>query len=177
MMDKDLRLISIDPGTSNCGIAFWKLRGDNLNIKDLKTLTLTIDNNLNVESRIWMLYEYFNNIFRDFKPLQVAHEGSFMNRFRPMAYGPIYTSINVIRHSFLEYSGNINRIFEYPPKLVKSYIWKGTANKTDMLKGLMKIKELMPYINNNQTEHEIDAMAIGYSHLLNIRYFPELLLY
>jgi len=41
---------------------------------------------------------------------------------------------------------------------------------------LKKIKELLPFIKEDkQTEHEIDAIAIGYTHIINIRKHLEIL--
>ena len=169
-------MVSIDPGTIHCGVVIWELDDNTLNIKNTENFTIEINPNLILEERLWALYDIFYNIFLETNVLHLAHESAFLNRFRPMAYGPIYTSINIIRKSFYDYSFNFNRIFAYPPKLVKATVAKGTANKNDMLLAVKSINELQPFILDNESEHEIDALAIGYTHLLNLRNFKELLL-
>ena len=169
-------MVSVDPGTIHCGVVIWELDDITLNIINTQNFTIEIDPNLILEERLWMLYDIFFNIFTETNTLHLAHESAFLNRFRPMAYGPIYTSINIIRKSFYDYSFNFKRAFAYPPKLVKATIVKGTANKNDMLLAVRTIKELQPFILGNETEHEIDALAIGYTHLLNLRNMNELML-
>ena len=45
-----------------------------------------------------------------------------------------------------------------------------------MLKAVSEIKELKQFIRGNETEHEIDAIAIGYTHLNLIKNVNEVLL-
>jgi len=171
-----MRIISIDPGTMHCGVVVWFINPNNLSIRDMLSFTIEVNPNLNVEDRIWLLKEKLLDIYIDFNPIHLAHESAFLNRLRPMAYGPIYTTINVIRKSFIDYSGSFNSIFSYPPKLVKSFVSKGTANKDDMRSAVTNLKELQPFLTGYESEHEIDALAIGYGHILNIRQLNELLL-
>jgi len=172
-----MRLISIDPGTTTCGIAIWDI-GDNFNIIDLTSFTLVIDRDIYLETRISMIRDYIFNIIKDVEPFQLIHESGFIDRFRPQAYGPIYAVIYNIREAFklyFNYSDD-ERIFMYPPKNVKARLATGTADKSGMLEAVSSIDELKPFITLAETEHAIDAIAIGYTHLLNIREMPELLL-
>jgi len=172
-----MRLISIDPGTATCGVAIWDI-DDNFNIMNLTSFTLNIDRNIYLETRISMMRDYLFNIIKDVEPFQLIHESGFIDRFRPQAYGPIYAVIYNIREAFkfyFNYSDD-ERIFMYPPKSVKARLTSGTADKFSMLEAVSNIDELKPFITLAETEHAIDAIAIGYTHILNIRDMPELLL-
>lgn len=169
-------MVSVDPGTIHCGVVIWDINDKTLKINNTQNFTIEIDPNLLLEERLWLLHDIFFNIFIETDSLHLAHESAFLNRFRPMAYGPIYASINIIRKSFYDYSCNYNRIFAYPPKMVKATLVKGTANKNDMLEAVSKTKELQPFILGDESEHAIDALAIGYTHLLNIRKINEIIL-
>ena len=175
-----MTIVSIDPGTLHCGVAVWKLDNKTLSIKNIKTFTIEIDNNYDLEDRLTLLKKRLTNLWENIDeiPLHLVHESAFMNRLRPQAYGPIYTTIYIIRKSFLSYYkiNNKDRIFAYPPKLVKSFIIKGDANKNDILNGVKKTEELITFIDETkQSEHEIDAIAIGYTHIVNIRNYKEIL--
>lgn len=170
-----MKFISIDPGTSTCGVALWLL-DNKFNIVTLRGFTIHIDTTIPLDIRIQKLYEVLYNIYYDYQPLQVAHESAFINRFRPQAYGPIYTSIYMIRKAYTDLYG-FNGLFAYPPKLVKAAVSKGTAKKIDMYDAYHSIPELKRFITNLEDEHTIDAILIGYTHLLNIRAMPEILLF
>jgi len=169
-------MMSIDPGTVTCGVAIWNINNQNLNIDNLDSFTIYINDDIPVENRIHLLYEYFLSLFLEYIPFQVAHEAAFINRFRPMAYGPIYASIYSIRKAYIDLFHDSNRLFGYPPKTVKSFVATGKADKKDMLNAVNSIKELKKYIKGTETEHEIDAIAIGYTHLNFIRNVNEILL-
>jgi len=168
-----MRMVSVDPGTVTCGVAVWDI-DDNFNISSLYSFTIYIDNNLDLNTRLNNLYNIFKEIMKDLQPYQLAHESGFINRFRPQAYGPIYTTIYLLELAYKEIISPYG-IFSYSPKYVKSIVSSGDANKDDMLLAVNKIKEVKQYLTGYETEHEIDAIAIGYSHLLNIRYMPEIL--
>ena len=168
-----MRLVSVDPGTVTIGVAVWDIN-DTLTIDRLTSFTVYIPEFLPLNKRLDLIYHTFKDIFMDTEPFQLAHESGFINRFRPQAYGPIYTTIYLIKQAYTETIGDYG-MFAYPPKMVKAVVSKGTADKNDMLKAVNSIKELQPFITAKETEHEIDAMAIGYTHLLNIRNYPEIL--
>jgi len=170
-----MRMISIDPGTVTCGVATWGIDSSNFKVKNISTFTITIDTHMPLEFRLSKLYEVLHNLILDIKPHQYVHESAFMNRLRPQAYGPIFAAIMMIRKAYLDYNSNFG-LFMYPPKSIKSVVSTGDANKNDMLQAVSSIKELSIFLTGEEDEHQIDAMAIGYTHLLNIRSQPEILL-
>ena len=168
-----MRLVSVDPGTVTCGVAVWDI-DDRLAISSLYSFTIYINDKLSLNKRMDKLYYIFKDIFTETKPFQLAHESGFINRFRPQAYGPIYTTIYLVRQAFTEIIGDYG-LFGYPPKTVKASVSKGYADKDDMFTAVNGIEEIKRFITGNESEHEIDAIAIGYTHLKNIREYPEIL--
>lgn len=169
-----MRLVSIDPSTTTCGVAIIDL-DHSYNITNIESFTIVIDNKLSVEARLYRLYTIMLDLLQDTVPYQLVHETGFIDRFRPMAYGPLYTSIHYIRKAFTELYGS-NGMFGYSPKTVKSRVSTGNAGKLDMLDAVSGIPELNIWLTGMETEHDIDAIAIGYNHILNLRERPELIL-
>jgi len=168
-----MRLISVDPGTVTCGVAVWDLNNE-FKIDNLYSFTIFVDSDIDLNKRMDRLYNIFNNVFNELQPFQLAHESGFINRFRPQAFGPIYTTIYLIRQAFINEISNYG-LFSYPPKMVKAFVSTGGADKDDMFKAVNNIKEVKPFLTGFETEHEIDAIAIGYTHINNIRMYPEIL--
>ena len=171
-----MRLLSIDPGTVTCGICIMDIDIPSFKVVNINTTTLYINNELDLETRLVTLYNYIRNLVIEIQPEQFAHEAGFINRFRPQAYGPIYAAIFMMRKAYRDVLP-FNNMFSYPPKSVKAVMSTGTAGKDDMLLAVTKNKELKRFITGYETEHEIDAIAIGYTHLLNIRNNFELLFF
>lgn len=171
--------ISVDPGTSTCGVVIWNIlfKNKKVIIKDINTFTITISRDIYVEERIKIIYDTMVNIIKINNPIFLVHESGFLDRFRPMAFGPIYATILNIRQAFRDVynTKNDEYLFMYPPKLVKAKVNTGNANKFDMFNAVNSIKELKPFLIGYESEHVIDALAIGYTHILNIRETPEIL--
>lgn len=172
-----MKMVSVDPGTSTCGVAIWDIN-DKFEIVSLNSLTIKVNTDIYLDTRILTVYDLLLNIFKEEKPMVLVHESGFIDRFRPQAYGPIYATIFIIRNSFRKYMETVNDdyIFQYPPKMVKALMSTGEAGKLDMLKAVKDNKELSPFLTDVESEHAIDAIAIGYTHLTNLRFMPELLL-
>jgi len=170
-----MKMISIDPGTITCGVAVWDIDDNSFLIKHINTFTIILDAHLDLEFRLDILYNVLSNTVKEIKPLHYVHESAFINRFRPQAYGPIFAAIIMIRKAYLDFNRNTG-LFKYPPKSVKAIMDTGDANKLDMLEAVKRVKELSVFLRGDEDEHQIDAMSIGYVHLLNIRAQPELLL-
>ncbi|MGE3593076.1 MAG: hypothetical protein AB7G52_11385, partial [Arcobacter sp.] len=69
------------------------------------------------------------------------------------------------------------KIFKYAPRYIISNVGAGgNANKEDMLSNILTIGELMVHIDvKNMSEHEIDAVAIAYTTLKEIRTYPMIM--
>ena len=169
-----MRVMGVDPGTMTCGVGFIDL-DERFNIVNSFSFTIVIDGKIDLNERLDLLYHKLKDIIVYYNPYLLVHESGFINRFRPQAYGPIYTSIYLINRAWIDIKGAHN-IFSYPPKLVKSLVSTGDADKGDMLYAITNNPELNKFLTGRETEHEVDALLIAYSHILNIRATPEVLL-
>ena len=168
-------MLSVDPGTVTIGIAVWDIDPNTLAIRNIITYTPYVNKDLNMEHRLFYIRNLFINIVEEHQPYMIAHENAFLHRFRPMAYGPLYTIISHLREAFFNNFGMYN-VYGYSPKSIKMNMIKGNADKDDMYLAVSSNKELSKYVNQYTDEHQIDAIAIGYTHLINIRKTPELLI-
>ena len=172
-----MTLVSVDPSTTTWGVATWEL-DDNFNIIDIDSYTITIPKDIYIETRINIAYGMLSRHLERVLPYQLVHESGFLDRFRPMAYGPLSAAIFCLRNAFknlYELNDDVG-IFQYPPKTVKASVMKGDADKDDMEIAVNSILELKPFLTGIESEHAIDAIAIGYTHIKNLRMYPELLL-
>ena len=162
-------IMSVDPGTVNCGIVFWEL-DDKLNIVNIYTYNIKLSDNLDVFMRILELENIVKNMIVKYQPIWLAIEAGFINRFRPQAYGPISNTIFVIKKQVFEFN-QLPTFTEIPPKKVKQLIGAtGSGDKDAVKKAVSKIKEITDKINlDTVTEHQIDALAIGYVFINELR--------
>jgi len=173
-------IVGIDPGTNYAGYVTFTLDND-FNIVHIEPFLINLYDNIPSyhTGTVFDRLQYLDLIVRDRfyrdQPIQLAIEAGFINRFRPQAYGPIANAIYVIENAYRHVLG-MSSIFEYPPKTVKATLITGNANKKDIYTAVSNIPELSKYLYPNISEHEVDAMAIGYTHILRLRKVPELLL-
>jgi len=170
-----MKLIGIDPGTNYCGVATFTV--ENFTITNLETRLIDstwIDTGL--FDKLLNVYNETYKIFLETLPIWLAIEAGFINRFRPAAYGPISKCIFSIEKAYYDATG-LKNITELPPSIVKKFISQnGLATKGDMLTAVSNIPEISKFLKGNETEHEIDAIAIGYTKLKTFLDYPELLL-
>lgn len=168
-----MKMMSVDPGTSTCGVALWDI-DDKFNITGMNSFTITIPTTIELDKRLAMLNITIKKIVAEELPMHLAHEAAFIHRFRPQAYGPIYAAIYLIRNAYSDIMGDAG-MFAYPPKTVKAAVSTGDAGKDDMFAAANGIPEIKKHLTGKESEHAIDAILIGYTHLLNIRAVPEML--
>lgn len=171
-------IASIDPGPTTCGVAFYTICDNTFQVLDLISYTVEVNSTVYLENRINIIYNRIKELMYIHRPFQLVHETSFLDRFRPMAVIPLSISIYLLRSIFKDMYGlgDHRGIFGYPPKSIKASMIKGDANKHDMFDAVTTIPELKSFITGLESEHEIDAIAIGYTHIKNFREQPELLL-
>lgn len=172
-------IIGIDPG-NNLGVSVFTL-DTNLNIKSITThfrfledypSALTEDKKL---ARLIYLQQLPYHLVNLYNPIAVGMETAFMNSRFPTAVMALSQYVSTIELNFINANSFI-KFFKYPPKYIKKFINTGDANKKDMLAGIKKIKEITDVLDlNNKTEHEIDATAIAYVTLQEIRLYPLVL--
>jgi len=177
------KLLGIDPGTNFCGVSIFTIESLD-KIVDVRTELIDISNPIYTDLsndlfyRLHRLEEAIKKLCLTeypFMPIALGIEAGFINRFRPAAYGPLAKSSFIIEHAFKDITGS-NLIVEYPPSIIKKRVSRqGLATKSDMLTAVLNNDELSPWLIGMETEHEIDAIAIGYCLLEDIRERPEIL--
>lgn len=178
-MEENFNIIGIDPG-NNLGISVFTL-DTNLNIKNIITHFMCLEDypsNLSYDkklSRLLYLQQLPYRLVNLYNPIAVGIETAFMNSRFPQAVMALSQYVSTIELNFIRANSFI-KFFKYPPKYIKKLIDTGDANKKDMLSGIKKIKEIADVFDTiGKTEHEIDATAIAYVTLQEIRTFPLVL--
>lgn len=173
--DSDYHIVGIDPGT-NLGIAVYRVNVSNgrFIIKDIIKHTINLklieNHNPNID-KLNYIRGFILSILVRYEPIAVGMETAFLARFANAVIRLTqYTTI--IEQTIYNYNPYI-LFYGIPPKLVKKLIGAtGSADKTDMFNNILKIEELKPFITMTETEHEIDAMSIGYIVHNHIKKYP-----
>ena len=175
-------VVGIDPG-NNLGVSILTVSYDNgsFTIKRIEPHTFVLDNyKLNVMldrhvSRLIYLKEIITKICHAYQPLVVCLESAFMNSRFPKAVITLSTYVTAAELAIVEHN-NFIKVFKYAPKYIKSEVCTGDADKKDMKKAISKIKELNSLMKINElSEHAIDATAMAYVGVKEIRQHPILL--
>lgn len=168
----NIKLIGIDPGIHNCGVAICEYDPDNqkLIVKDFFTIHASeLARKFNKKDSIaygsifslFLLEKEFNDIFNEYQPDYIGSEDAFYNPRTPNAFISLKSCINSIKRVLYTYRKKLNLI---APKLAKATVIKATANKNDMMSAITKLPDLV--IEKDVTdivEHEADAIGIAYT--------------
>ena len=174
-------IVGIDPSTNYIGLANFFI-DDDLNLVDIETTTIYTVNieppsNFNRQEFVNnYLFNFLTNYFLTYPVLGLAIESAFINKFRISSYGPLTRVIQTIKLSYFNVYGNINRIIEYAPLLVKKHIGKEFFTDKKGTQEAIKNSYLNNFIKKDITEHEYDAIAIANLLYKDIKSNPEFLL-
>jgi Holliday junction resolvasome RuvABC endonuclease subunit len=178
----NIRLLGIDPGVNNTGIAIFDLDFFHKKILSIEAYTLVnsklpnytgLDEEFFPERtvKLYKLKAAINYVLNSVNPCIVACESPFYNRLRPMAYGSLLEVLNAIHVSIIEYNHNV-QFYTIEPLLVKKTIGAGMMKgKVDVKDSMLKRNDIMSVLKNNidaLDEHSIDAIAVGYSFLARL---------
>lgn len=171
-------IIGIDPG-NNTGISILNIDANTLKLLHIHTLFFKLENyssNIiedNLLSKLVYIKEIVHYLSNTYNPIVVGIESAFMNTRFPKAIINLSQYVGTLELEF-KLCNNFTKVLKYAPKYIKSIISTGDADKKDMSKGISKIKEIKNLVPNIKelTEHEIDAIAIGYVTLEEIRKYP-----
>ena len=173
-------LLGIDPGVNNCGFAVADVDEkfcvvETHNVKNARKFT---DQEKEMErefnTRVVKVTAIMNKLveFLDKYPKinYVAIEAPFYNHLTPQAYGSLLEVISALKYNVLIPRGIKFRMLE--PMLVKKlFANKGMAKKEIMKQFLISKKQsgdiVMEADIETLTEHEIDAVAVTYVHVLS----------
>lgn len=174
-------LVAVDPG-SNTGVAIYSLDPVTLSIVSVDTFTYALNNYVSEHidiglERNQLLGGMCSRVSELYRPNVLAMESAFLNSRFPKAVMQLSQYTSTVEQTFYRMN-NFIKIYRYPPKYIKRYIGAGgNADKDDMTAAVMKIPELSDkLVFNGLTEHEIDAVAVGYITVTYLRRYPHLLI-
>jgi len=175
----EYHILSFDPGLSFSGWAYSKIE-DNKNLFYIEEFGMITPNKtvghkeyrevVNTYGQriitLSLLRDMVRELFTTYNPDFVVSEDAFFNPRRPGAYEALIHWILMVS---LVLKDEFNKpLFRIPPKLVKKFISQdGTSNKLGVQEAIFKHKDIVfnpKYSGDIElTEHEGDAIAIGYS--------------
>lgn len=170
-------IIGIDPG-NNMGVSIFTIDTETLSIVNICTEFYILEHYISmytldkVQSKLEYISIIIKNLIDKYRPVAIGIETAFMNSRFPKAVMYLSQYVGMIEYTCINYNSFIH-IFKYMPKYIKAKISTGDATKVDMLTGISKIPEVykcLPKII--LTEHEVDATAICYVMLTEIRTYP-----
>jgi len=178
-----LKLIGIDPGTNYIGVSILTIQSKDLTITNIETVALDVSKinnicfvNKNLMYRLAVLTELIYNVMKFHNPAAVGMESPFINSLRPASVVPLSQSVQAIEYGIYNFRDSMP-VGKYPPSTVKNAVGaKGGADKIEILDALLTIDELKLNVNFNRiTDHEVDATAIAYALLQDVRNNPLIL--
>jgi len=171
------KIIGIDPGTTNLGLAVMSVDIKTMLILNTTALTfnaakLISKDNWNCEvhsdrfDRILSLKESLMQTFMLYHPNVVCVESPFFGRSHPNAFQALTEVLTAIRDVLYQYNPWTELILVSPSEAKQAIMAKGNATKEIMKEKLLLLASefhLDPRLNINELdEHSIDAIAIAY---------------
>ena len=169
-------ILSFDPGLSFSGWSYSEVDDKVFCVKEFGMLTpnKTVDHKSHREDvsvygkriiTLSILRDMMRELMTKYNPDFVVSEDAFFNPRRPGAYEAllhwILTVSLLLRDEFKK------PLYKIPPKLVKKFIsGVGTSDKEGVQAAIFKHKDILfssELKNFTLTEHEGDAIAIGYT--------------
>lgn len=175
-------IISIDPGT-NMGVAIYTLDSDSGLVVGISTHVYSLNNHIctthklnNLLLKTQAIERACTSLYNLYKPVAMVVEAAFLNSKFPKAVMQLSHFIATIDNTMFRLNPLI-KFFRYPPTYVKMGIGAGgNADKVAMRKQVSSIPEITNFLDVSKvSEHEVDALAIGYVGIMNIRDRPHVL--
>lgn len=177
------KVISIDPGTDNLGFAVLDVTYDDFKIIKTVSKTITASKLVTEESwisqvhgyrmaRIQKLKEVLINNFNNIEPAFIVCESPFFNPRMPGAFQPLAEILFAIKEAVLEHNWWLPLYLIDPSTIKKSVKAPGNADKTVMKKCVDELTDINyegDVLIKDLDEHSIDAIAVGYCHVRNLR--------
>lgn len=177
MASKTIRILSFDPGVGQMGWAvtdydcttgrshvlkYGLIKGDQV-AKELRKIMLPeFSKQYTV---LCAIRDTVKLLMSEYRPDYVVSEGPFAHRF-VQAYASLKLVVDRLRQASHEVLNK--NTYEVQPTEVKLLIFgKGTANKDEVKAGVLKCKDMTIKASKvnpieHASEHEIDAIAVGY---------------
>ncbi|MNF35468.1 Crossover junction endodeoxyribonuclease RuvC [compost metagenome] len=188
--NEPLRVLSIDPGSYNTGIAHWHwdigtLPYDMVNAYTLKFPDSDKRYNKIREmgtdriARLYHLDDSLGDILEEFRPHMVICESNYKGRFAD-AYATLVECVAVIRNVLYRYDPTMPLLMVDPMSAKKAAGVVGKfKDKMDVTRALKKRTDIVWGVDiDTLDEHSVDAVAIGYHlmQLLQMGWTPTILI-
>ena len=175
-------LISIDPGVNNCGISVLDITStpevkDVVLVKNARKFT---EDEKVVEAKhgprvvkVLAILAQLESLYAKYPEVDtIVVEAPFYNALTPSAFGSLLEVISAIRYNFVLKHDLQYKAIE-PMLIKKMFTTKAMASKELIKQYLVaKIAEKSIIVHADPeklSEHEIDAIAIGYTHHINLK--------
>lgn len=179
--NEPLRVLAIDPGSYNTGIAQFTWDYANRQVRVNTALTLKfpdseprynlIRDTANARiARMHHLDDELNTLLDEFKPHLVIAESNYMGRFAD-AFATLVECVAVIRNVIYRYDPSLPLLLVDPPTAKKDAGVTGRkSDKIDVAIALKKRQDIQWNVDiDTLDEHSVDAVAVGLHVMLLIR--------
>ena len=176
-MNDKIIIMGIDPGINNTGICILKLNKKNNEITLVDRFVIKANEAAKKQNKddareygnVFSIVVYEKEmleIFSKYNPDFVACEDAFYSPRTPNAFVSLKLCINAIQRVLYQHFRK--QLYKIPPKLAKSAVSQGTADKVAVqisIRNLpdLKLKDTKMKPLDNMVEHEADSIAIGYA--------------
>lgn len=179
-------IYGIDPGSIRLGLSLCRYDFKHDKILSISTTTIAVDK-LCVDpmqtdvrgakaARLTALSELLYGRMCIDRPVVLSLEAPFYNRLRPNAYGTLVETSDAIKLAYNRYSP-ILPLHPYPPLVVKKAVGvKKSIGKENVTMAMLDIEEICTHLPANLTgmsEHEIDAVAVCYTYITEVRLYKD----
>lgn len=172
-----VKLVGIDPGSSNLGFAWLeydlitkkivRTRATTFNgVKLIKQDTWAVEMHGEKASRIKALKEKLLQNFLELRPIQIVCEGAFFNQLRPNAFEVLIEVRIAIKEAISMYDCWRTIYLIDPPTVKKGVKAPGNAKKDVIKQCVLALPDLCfegEVALSDLDEHAIDALAIVYT--------------
>lgn len=169
------KIVGIDPGTETLGISTLSFNVDTFEIVECTANTYVGSKLLGSDwsgaihghrhRRIEAHYHNLLSILTTEQPLIIASEAPFILMRRPQAYGALMEIVSALKAAVQCYD-QWRPLYMLPPSTVKQAVKaKGNADKHQVKKSILEIKELVDTAITpieEMDEHSIDSLAVAY---------------
>lgn len=182
-MEVECIFLAIDPGTKNTGIAIYMcdrymkihrieaytIKSDKLNDRYLEDIAISHSERI---ANILKISHTVLDYLREYQPTYICCESPFYNRLRPTAYGPLLELLFALRNVSIEFNPLVPFLTYEPLYVKKAISGKAHADKLMVSTSIHNNPEITDALCNDihtLSEHAMDAIAVGWTHLKQLK--------
>lgn len=173
--------LSVDPGINNCAVVVIDPHNDfavkeTILIKNARAFTAEekiIEAKYGARTvKVQAINARIEECLSKWNIDTIVIEAPFYSRASPNAFGSLIEVTTAIKHCVIT-KHNIDVFLVEPTLVKKMFTTKGNANKDEMRKYLIEKQASgeinLPFDIAKMSEHEVDGVAIGYTHYLGLK--------